>query len=160
MGFGCLFVGCFFLVSFTLLVSLTLNKLTGDGWMDVDGIDSTIQKNKSAVYWTRPHYIIIISIIPIVSYLLKLNQIIITIWLYSWYFVIDFLLSSNPIPLYYTFIYILYSNFLWFFVVFFHLFHIFHIISFIKFPWRVLIIWYLRLYFLLDSVLNWIAINS
>lgn len=130
-----------------------------DGWMDVDGIDSTIQKNKSAVYWTRPRYIIIISIIPIVSYLLKLNQIIITIWLYSWYFVIDFLLSSNPIPLYYTFIYILYSNFLWFFVVFFHLFHIFHIISFIKFPWRVLIIWYLRLYFLLDSVLNWIAIN-
>lgn len=160
MGFGCLFVGCFFLVSFTLLVSLTLNKLTGDGWMDVDGIDSTIQKNKSAVYWTRPRYIIIISITLIVSYLLKLNQIIITIWLYSWYFVIDFLLSSNPIPLYYTFIYILYSNFLWFFVVFFHLFHIFHIISFIKFPWRVLIIWYLRLYFLLDSVLNWIAINS
>lgn len=159
MGFGCLFVGCFFLVSFTLLVSLTLNKLTGDGWMDVDGIDSTIQKNKSAVYWTRPRYIIIISITLIVSYLLKLNQIIITIWLYSWYFVIDFLLSSNPIPLYYTFIYILYSNFLWFFVVFFHLFHIFHIISFIKFPWRVLIIWYLRLYFLLDSVLNWIAIN-
>lgn len=50
-----------------------------DGWMDVDGIDSTIQKNKSAVYWTRPRYIIIISIIPIVSYLLKLNQIIITI---------------------------------------------------------------------------------
>lgn len=131
-----------------------------DGWMDVDGIDSTIQKNKSAVYWTRPRYIIIISITLIVSYLLKLNQIIITIWLYSWYFVIDFLLSSNPIPLYYTFIYILYSNFLWFFVVFFHLFHIFHIISFIKFPWRVLIIWYLRLYFLLDSVLNWIAINS
>lgn len=130
-----------------------------DGWMDVDGIDSTIQKNKSAVYWTRPRYIIIISITLIVSYLLKLNQIIITIWLYSWYFVIDFLLSSNPIPLYYTFIYILYSNFLWFFVVFFHLFHIFHIISFIKFPWRVLIIWYLRLYFLLDSVLNWIAIN-
>lgn len=131
MGFGCLFVGCFFLVSFTLLVSLTLNKLTGDGWMDVDGIDSTIQKNKSAVYWTRPHYIIIISIIPIVSYLLKLNQIIITIWLYSWYFVIDFLLSSNPIPLYYTFIYILYSNFLWFFVVFFSLisyisYHIFY----------------------------------
>lgn len=160
MGFGCLFVGCFFLVSFTLLLSLTLNKLTGDGWMDVDGIDSTIQKNKSAVYWTRPRYIIIISITLIVSYLLKLNQIIITIWLYSWYFVIDFLLSSNPIPLYYTFIYILYSNFLWFFVVFFHLFHIFHIISFIKFPWRVLIIWYLRLYFLLDSVLNWIAINS
>lgn len=160
MGFGCLFVGCFFLVSFTLLVSLTLNKLTGGGWMDVDGIDSTIQKNKSAVYWTRPRYIIIISITLIVSYLLKLNQIIITIWLYSWYFVIDFLLSSNPIPLYYTFIYILYSNFLWFFVVFFHLFHIFHIISFIKFPWRVLIIWYLRLYFLLDSVLNWIAINS
>lgn len=159
MGFGCLFVGCFFLVSFTLLLSLTLNKLTGDGWMDVDGIDSTIQKNKSAVYWTRPRYIIIISITLIVSYLLKLNQIIITIWLYSWYFVIDFLLSSNPIPLYYTFIYILYSNFLWFFVVFFHLFHIFHIISFIKFPWRVLIIWYLRLYFLLDSVLNWIAIN-
>ena len=72
----CLLVA--FLVSFTLLVSLTLNKLTGDGWMDVDGIDSTIQ-NKSAVYWTRPHYIIIISIIPIVSYLLKLNQIIITI---------------------------------------------------------------------------------
>lgn len=131
-----------------------------DGWMDVDGIDSTIQKNKSAVYWTRPRYIIIISITLIVSYLLKLNQIIITIWLYSWYFVIDFLLSSNPIPLYYTFISILYSNFLWFFVVFFHLFHIFHIISFIKFPWRVLIIWYLRLYFLLDSVLNWIAINS
>lgn len=160
MGFGCLFVGCFFLVSFTLLLSLTLNKLTRDGWMDVDGIDSTIQKNKSAVYWTRPRYIIIISITLIVSYLLKLNQIIITIWLYSWYFVIDFLLSSNPIPLYYTFIYILYSNFLWFFVVFFHLFHIFHIISFIKFPWRVLIIWYLRLYFLLDSVLNWIAINS
>lgn len=121
MGFGCLFVGCFFLVSFTLLVSLTLNKLTGDGWMDVDGIDSTIQKNKSAVYWTRPRYIIIISITLIVSYLLKLNQIIITIWLYSWYFVIDFLLSSNPIPLYYTFIYILYSNFLWFFVVFFSL---------------------------------------
>lgn len=160
MGFGCLFVGCFFLVSFTLLLSLTLNKLTGDGWMDVDGIDSTIQKNKSAVYWTRPRYIIIISITLIVSYLLKLNQIIITIWLYSWYFVIDFLLYSNLIPLYYTFIYILYSNFLWFFVVFFHLFHIFHIISFIKFPWRVLIIWYLRLYFLLDSVLNWIAINS
>lgn len=131
MGFGCLFVGCFFLVSFTLLVSLTLNKLTGDGWMDVDGIDSTIQKNKSAVYWTRPRYIIIISIIPIVSYLLKLNQIIITIWLYSWYFVIDFLLSSNLIPLYYTFIYILYSNFLWFFVVFFSLisyisYHIFY----------------------------------
>lgn len=160
MGFGCLFVGCFFLVSFTLLLSLTLNKLTGDGWMDVDGIDSTIQKNKSAVYWTRPRYIIIISITLIVSYLLKLNQIIITIWLYSWYFVINFLLYSNLIPLYYTFIYILYSNFLWFFVVFFHLFHIFHIISFIKFPWRVLIIWYLRLYFLLDSVLNWIAINS
>lgn len=159
MGFGCLFVGCFFLVSFTLLLSLTLNKLTGDGWMDVDGIDSTIQKNKSAVYWTRPRYIIIISITLIVSYLLKLNQIIITIWLYSWYFVINFLLYSNLIPLYYTFIYILYSNFLWFFVVFFHLFHIFHIISFIKFPWRVLIIWYLRLYFLLDSVLNWIAIN-
>lgn len=131
-----------------------------DGWMDVDGIDSTIQKNKSAVYWTRPRYIIIISITLIVSYLLKLNQIIITIWLYSWYFVINFLLYSNLIPLYYTFIYILYSNFLWFFVVFFHLFHIFHIISFIKFPWRVLIIWYLRLYFLLDSVLNWIAINS
>lgn len=131
MGFGCLFVGCFFLVSFTLLVSLTLNKLTGDGWMDVDGIDSTIQKNKSAVYWTRPRYIIIISITLIVSYLLKLNQIIITIWLYSWYFVIDFLLSSNPIPLYYTFIYILYSNFLWFFVVFFSLisyisYHIFY----------------------------------
>ena len=38
----CLLVA--FLVSFTLLVSLTLNKLTGDGWMDVDGIDSTIQK--------------------------------------------------------------------------------------------------------------------
>lgn len=54
-----------------------------DGWMDVDGIDSTIQKNKSAVYWTRPRYIIIISITLIVSYLLKLNQIIITIWLYS-----------------------------------------------------------------------------
>lgn len=131
MGFGCLFVGCFFLVSFTLLVSLTLNKLTGDGWMDVDGIDSTIQKNKSAVYWTRPRYIIIISIIPIVSYLLKLNQIIITIWLYSWYFVINFLLYSNLIPLYYTFIYILYSNFLWFFVVFFSLisyisYHIFY----------------------------------
>lgn len=160
MGFGCLFVGCFFLVSFTLLLSLTLNKLTGDGWMDVDGIDSTIQKNKSAVYWTRPRYIIIISITLIVSYLLKLNQIIIIIWLYSWYFVIDFLLYSNLIPLYYTFIYILYSNFLWFFVVFFHLFHIFHIISFIKFPWRVLIIWYLRLYFLLDSVLNWISTES
>lgn len=131
MGFGCLFVGCFFLVSFTLLLSLTLNKLTGDGWMDVDGIDSTIQKNKSAVYWTRPRYIIIISITLIVSYLLKLNQIIITIWLYSWYFVIDFLLSSNPIPLYYTFIHILYSNFLWFFVVFFSLisyisYHIFY----------------------------------
>lgn len=121
MGFGCLFVGCFFLVSFTLLLSLTLNKLTGDGWMDVDGIDSTIQKNKSAVYWTRPRYIIIISITLIVSYLLKLNQIIITIWLYSWYFVINFLLYSNLIPLYYTFIYILYSNFLWFFVVFFSL---------------------------------------
>lgn len=131
MGFGCLFVGCFFLVSFTLLVSLTLNKLTGDGWMDVDGIDSTIQKNKSAVYWTRPRYIIIISITLIVSYLLKLNQIIITIWLYSWYFVINFLLYSNLIPLYYTFIYILYSNFLWFFVVFFSLisyisYHIFY----------------------------------
>lgn len=131
MGFGCLFVGCFFLVSFTLLVSLTLNKLTGDGWMDVDGIDSTIQKNKSAVYWTRPRYIIIISITLIVSYLLKLNQIIITIWLYSRYFVINFLLYSNLIPLYYTFIYILYSNFLWFFVVFFSLisyisYHIFY----------------------------------
>lgn len=131
MGFGCLFVGCFFLVSFTLLLSLTLNKLTGDGWMDVDGIDSTIQKNKSAVYWTRPRYIIIISITLIVSYLLKLNQIIITIWLYSWYFVINFLLYSNLIPLYYTFIYILYSNFLWFFVVFFSLisyisYHIFY----------------------------------
>lgn len=115
-------------------------------------------KNKSAVYWTRPHYIIIISIIPIVSYLLKLNQII-TIWLYSWYFVINFLLYSNLIPLYYTFIYILYSNFLWFFVVFFSLISYISYHIFYQIPWRVLIIWYLRLYFLLDSVLNWIAIN-
>ena len=52
-----------------------------DGWMLMG---STPQfKNKSAVYWTRPRYIIIISITLIVSYLLKLNQIIITIWLYS-----------------------------------------------------------------------------
>lgn len=94
-----------------------------DGWMDVDGIDSTIQKNKSAVYWTRPRYIIIISITLIVSYLLKLNQIIITIWLYSWYFVINFLLYSNLIPLYYTFIYIssILTSFgsLWFFFTYF-----------------------------------------
>ena len=50
----CLLVA--FLVSFTLLVSLTLNKLTGDGWMDVDGIDSTIQKQVCCLLDTTSLY--------------------------------------------------------------------------------------------------------